>query len=38
MPRPVRERQMIEAATRAFGRHGFHGASMDEIAVEVGVS
>lgn len=38
LPRPVRERQMIEAATRAFGSYGFHGASMEEISVEVGVS
>jgi len=32
MPRAVRERKMIEAATRVFGRRGYHGASMDEIA------
>lgn len=29
---------MIEAATISFGRHGFHGASMDQIAVDAGIS
>lgn len=38
LPRPVRERQMLEAAIISFGRHGFHGASMDQIAEDAGIS
>lgn len=29
---------MIEAAIKSFGRSGFHGASMDQIAVDAGIS
>jgi AcrR family transcriptional regulator len=28
--------QLLEAALRVFLRHGFHGASLDEIAEEAG--
>ncbi|MDX3089615.1 MULTISPECIES: TetR/AcrR family transcriptional regulator [Streptomyces] len=38
MPRAVRERQMLDAAVRTFGRRGYRGASMDEIADLAGVS
>lgn len=38
LPRPVREQQMLDAATEIFGRYGYHGASMDQIASEVGIS
>jgi AcrR family transcriptional regulator len=29
---------MVEAATEIFGRSGFHGASMDDIAAEAGIT
>lgn len=38
MPRAVRERQMMDAAVRTFGRRGYRAASMDEIAELAGVS
>jgi AcrR family transcriptional regulator len=38
VPRAVRERQMLEVAGRAFAAHGFHDASMDEIADGAGIS
>jgi AcrR family transcriptional regulator len=38
MPRAVRERQMLDAAVRIFGRRGYMAASMDEIAELAGVS
>ncbi|MFH9676358.1 TetR/AcrR family transcriptional regulator [Streptomyces sp. NPDC017405] len=38
MPRAVRERQMLDAAVRVFGRRGYRAASMDEIAELAGVS
>ncbi|MEU7424335.1 TetR/AcrR family transcriptional regulator [Streptomyces sp. NPDC040750] len=38
MPRAVRERQMLDAAVRIFGRRGYRAASMDEIAELAGVS
>src|SRR5262249_39689724 len=38
VPRAVREPQMLEMAGRVFAEHGFHDASMDEIAVAAGVS
>lgn len=38
MPRHARERQMIEAAIESFGIQGFHGASMDQIALDAGIS
>lgn len=38
MPRAVRERQMLDAAVRIFGRRGYTAASMDEIAELAGVS
>ncbi|MGW4199688.1 TetR/AcrR family transcriptional regulator [Streptomyces sp. NPDC004726] len=38
MPRAVRERQMMDAAVRIFGRRGYRAASMDEIAELAGVS
>lgn len=38
LPRPVREQQMLDAATEIFGKHGYHGASMDQIAEAVGIS
>lgn len=38
LPRAEREQQMLEVARRIFAREGFHGASMDEIAAEAGIS
>lgn len=38
LPREVREPQMIDAAVAAFAEHGFHAASMDDIAARAGVS
>jgi AcrR family transcriptional regulator len=38
LPRAVRERQMLEVAGRVFAAHGFHEASMDEIAQDAGIS
>ncbi len=38
LPRQVRERQMVDAATISFGRQGFHGTSMDQIAMDAGIS
>jgi AcrR family transcriptional regulator len=38
VPRAVRERQMLDAAVGVFARHGFHAASMDEIAEVAGIS
>ncbi|WP_189044582.1 TetR/AcrR family transcriptional regulator [Micromonospora sonchi] len=38
LPRAVREQQMLDAAVRIFSRHGYHGASMDEIAEKAGIS
>ncbi|MFY9488152.1 MAG: TetR/AcrR family transcriptional regulator [Solirubrobacterales bacterium] len=38
LPRRVRERQMIDVATEIFGGLGYHGTSMDQIAVEAGIS
>ena len=38
MPRPVRERQMLEAAERAFADRGFHAASVDAIAEASGIT
>ncbi|MEV7869568.1 helix-turn-helix domain-containing protein [Streptomyces sp. NPDC088124] len=38
MPRAVRERMMMDAAVRTFGRRGYRAASMDDIAEVAGVS
>ncbi|MEU4771248.1 TetR/AcrR family transcriptional regulator [Micromonospora sp. NPDC023644] len=38
LPRAVREQQMLDAAVKVFSRRGFHAASMDEIAVDAGIS
>jgi AcrR family transcriptional regulator len=38
LPRLVRERQMLDAAVIEFARHGFHAASMDDIAARANVS
>jgi AcrR family transcriptional regulator len=38
MPRPERERQMLEVAGKAFAECGFHAVSMDEIAERAGIS
>jgi AcrR family transcriptional regulator len=38
LPRAVREQQMLDAAVRVFSKHGFHAASMDEIAEQAGIS
>lgn len=38
LPRAVREQQMLDAAVRVFSRRGYHGASMDEIADDAGIS
>lgn len=38
MPREARRRQLLDAAQQVFVAHGFHGASMDEIAEVAEVS
>ena len=38
LPRPVRERQMLEAATHVFAQSGYHNTSMDQVADQVGIS
>lgn len=38
LPRPVREQQMLEAASALFGEQGYHAVSMDQIAEAVGIS
>ncbi len=38
VPRSVREPQMLDEALRVFARHGYHGASMAEIAAGAGVT
>ncbi|MER7114773.1 TetR/AcrR family transcriptional regulator [Saccharomonospora azurea] len=38
LPRPVREKQILDAAVEVFSRHGYHLASMDEISDVAGVS
>lgn len=38
LPRPVREQQMLEAASELFGEQGYHAVSMDAIADAVGIS
>lgn len=38
LPRDVRERQITDAAVEVFSQHGYHAASMDEIAEVAGVS
>jgi AcrR family transcriptional regulator len=38
LPRPVRERQILDAAVSVFSQHGYHDASMDEISEVAGIS
>ncbi|WP_306420825.1 TetR/AcrR family transcriptional regulator [Arthrobacter sp. JCM 19049] len=38
MPREARRRQLLAAAHQVFVAHGYHGASMDEIAEVAEVS
>ncbi|MFC7342591.1 TetR/AcrR family transcriptional regulator [Saccharopolyspora griseoalba] len=38
LPRAVRERQILDAAVEVFAEHGFHNASMDEIAETASIS
>ncbi len=38
MPRAERESQLLDLAERAFAEHGFHAASMDQIAAAAGVT
>src|SRR3954451_15496257 len=38
VPRAVREREMLEVARAAFGKRGFHAASMEQIAKGAGVT
>src|SRR3954465_7917344 len=38
VPREGRERQMLEAAGRAFAERGFHNASVDAIAEASGIT
>ena len=38
LARAERERLMLGAAGEAFATHGFHGSSMDEIAVAAGIT
>src|SRR3954468_21472666 len=35
---PERRAQLLAVARRAFGKGGFHGVSMDEVAKEAGVT
>src|ERR671931_2525568 len=35
---PERRAQLLAVARRVFGRSGFHGVSMDEVAKEAGVT
>ncbi|MCK8677772.1 TetR/AcrR family transcriptional regulator [Streptomyces lichenis] len=38
VPRAVRERQILDAATEEFGRRGYHAASLTAVADRVGVT
>ncbi|MGH3734088.1 MAG: TetR/AcrR family transcriptional regulator [Micromonosporaceae bacterium] len=38
VPRAVREQQMLDAAAAVFSRHGYHTATVDEIADAAGIS
>lgn len=38
LPADQRRRQLLDVARETFARHGFHGASMDEIAEGAGVT
>lgn len=38
MPGPERRAQILRVARRVFGEGGFHGASMDDIAREAGIT
>ena len=38
LPRPEREAQILEVATRAFGESGYERTSMAEVAAQVGVT
>jgi AcrR family transcriptional regulator len=38
VPRPVRERQLLELAEQLFAERGYGGASMDELARRAGVT
>ena len=38
LPREVREQQMLDAAVEVFSEHGFHAASMEQIAERARVS
>jgi AcrR family transcriptional regulator len=38
VPRAVREPQILEVAGRVFAARGYHGASMDEIAAQAGIT
>lgn len=38
LPRAVREQQILDAAVTVFSRHGYHSASVDEIAESAGIS
>ena len=38
MAAPERRTQLLRAARKAFGRNGFHGVSMEEVAREAGIT
>jgi AcrR family transcriptional regulator len=38
MTRPARREQLLEAATRAFVRGGYHGTTVDDVIAEAGVA
>jgi AcrR family transcriptional regulator len=38
LPAPRRRRQLLDVALRVFGEHGFHSASMDDVAEAAGVT
>lgn len=38
LPRPVRERQIVDAAVSVFARRGYHPATVDDVAEAAGIS
>ncbi|MGA8115530.1 MAG: helix-turn-helix domain-containing protein, partial [Actinocatenispora sp.] len=38
LPRAVREQQMMDAAVTIFAQHGYHAASMEDVADRAGIS
>jgi AcrR family transcriptional regulator len=38
LPRPVRERQIVDAAVAVFARRGYHATTVDDVAEAAGIS